>query len=92
MGLLVIADPIIRGDGVRPTIAASAWPRAAEDGPAHLQPARKTCSMSASGPNLALNSRLSNFPEPSAHFPAHVHLDQRELLEILRVDLVEVSG
>jgi hypothetical protein len=33
----------------------------AEDGPAHLQPARKTCSMSASGvPILARNSRLSD--------------------------------
>ena len=35
---------------------------------------------------------IIRFSEPSAHFPAHVHLDQRELLEILRVDLVEVGG
>ena len=34
---------------------------------------------------------IIRFPEPSGHFPAHVHLDQRELLEILFVDLVEVG-
>jgi hypothetical protein len=32
------------------------------------------------------------FPEPSAHFPPHVHLDQRKLLQIPRIDLVEVGG
>ena len=32
-----------------------------------------------------------SFPQPSGHFPAHVHLDQGELLEILLVDLVEVG-
>jgi endoglucanase len=34
---------------------------------------------------------IIRFPEPSGHFPAHVHLDQRELLEVLLVDLVEVG-
>ena len=30
--------------------------------------------------------------EPSANLPAHVHLYQRELFEILRIDVVEVGG
>ena len=30
--------------------------------------------------------------DPSANLPAHVHLYQRELLEILRIHLVEVGG
>ena len=30
--------------------------------------------------------------EPSANLPAEVHLYQRELLKILRIHLVEVSG
>jgi hypothetical protein len=34
---------------------------------------------------------IIRFPEPSGHFPAHVHLDQRELLEIVFVDLMEVG-
>ena len=43
-------------------------------------------------PHPGAEQSIIGFPEPSAHFPAHVHLDQRELLEILRVDLVEVGG
>jgi len=35
---------------------------------------------------------IIRFPEPSANFPAHVHLDQRKLLQILLVDLVEGGG
>jgi hypothetical protein len=35
---------------------------------------------------------IIRFSEPSANFPTHVHLDQRELLHIPRVDLVEVGG
>jgi hypothetical protein len=31
---------------------------------------------------------IIRFPKSAAYFAAHVHLDQRELLEILRVDLV----
>src|SRR6185437_7603507 len=41
-------------------------------------------------PHLSEQPVIS-FPQPSGHFPAHVHLDQGELLEILLVDLVEVS-
>ena len=31
------------------------------------------------------------FPKSSGHFPAHVHLDQRELLNVALVDLIEIS-
>jgi hypothetical protein len=41
-------------------------------------------------PHLSEQPVIS-FPQPSGHLPAHVHLDQGELREILRVDLVEVS-
>ena len=34
---------------------------------------------------------IVSFSQPPGHFPAHVHLDQRELLEILLVDLMEVG-
>src|SRR6476661_963569 len=43
-------------------------------------------------PHRGAQQSIIRFPEPSAHFPAYVHLDQRELLEIVRVDLVEVGG
>jgi hypothetical protein len=43
-------------------------------------------------PKPGAEQSIIRLPEPSAHFPAHVHLDQRELPEILRVDLVEVGG
>jgi len=42
-------------------------------------------------PKPGAEQSIIRLPEPSAHFPAHVHLDQRELLEILLVDLVEVG-
>jgi hypothetical protein len=42
--------------------------------------------------HLGAKQSIIRFPEPPANFPAHVHLDQRKLLEILRVDLVEVGG
>src|SRR5262249_48264197 len=35
---------------------------------------------------------IVRFPKPSGHFPAHIHLDQCELLEIPLVDSVEVGG
>ena len=47
--------------------------------------------MSASGPHRGAEQLIIRFPEPSGHFPAHVHLDQRELLEILLVDLMQVG-
>ena len=43
-------------------------------------------------PHLCEKQSIIRFPEPSAHFSTHVHLDQRELLDVLRVDLVEVGG
>jgi hypothetical protein len=43
-------------------------------------------------PHPGAEQSIIRFPEPSAHFTAHVHLDQRKLLEIPRVDLVEVGG
>jgi hypothetical protein len=42
-------------------------------------------------PKPGAEQLIIRFPEPSGHFPAHVHLDQRELLGILLVDLVEVG-
>ena len=35
---------------------------------------------------------IVRYPEPSADFPAHVHLYQRKLLKISRVHLVKVSS
>jgi hypothetical protein len=43
-------------------------------------------------PHPGAEQSIIRFPEPSANFPAHVHLDQRELLQILLVDPVEVGG
>jgi hypothetical protein len=43
-------------------------------------------------PHRGAQQSIIRFPEPSAHFPAHVHLDQRELLGILAADLVEAGG
>ena len=43
-------------------------------------------------PHPGAQPLIIRFPEPSAHLPAHVHLDQRELLGILRADLVEVAA
>ena len=34
---------------------------------------------------------LIGFPETAANFAAHVHLDQRELLQIPSIDPVEVG-
>jgi hypothetical protein len=42
-------------------------------------------------PHSCAKETIIGIPEPSAHFPPHVHLDQRELLEILRVDSVEIG-
>lgn len=43
-------------------------------------------------PHPGAEQLIIRLPETSAHFPPHVHLDQRELLGILRADLVEVGG
>jgi hypothetical protein len=43
-------------------------------------------------PHSCAKESIIGIPEPSAHFPSHVHLDQRELFEILRADLVEIGG
>ena len=49
--------------------------------------------MSASGvSHPGAEQSIIRFSEPSANFPAHVHLYQRELLKILRIHLVEVGG
>ena len=43
-------------------------------------------------PHRGAQQSIVRFTEASAHFPAHVHLDERELLKIMGVDLVEVGG
>ena len=43
-------------------------------------------------PHCGAQQSIVGFTEAAAHFPAHVHLDERELLGILRADLVEVGG
>ena len=43
-------------------------------------------------PHRGAQQPIVGFTQPPAHFPAHVHLDERELLKIMGVDLVEVGG
>ena len=43
-------------------------------------------------PHLRDEQSTVCFPQPSANFPPHVHLDECKLLQVLRVHLVEVGG
>jgi hypothetical protein len=43
-------------------------------------------------PHTGSEQPIIRFPQPAADFPAHVHLDERKLLKVLRVHPVEVGG
>ena len=86
--LFVVAGPIT---------GAAASSRPSSQAPDHGW--QRTASGIFGGPGKPSHVRIRahtgeqliiRFTEPSGHFPAHVHLDQGELLEIQLVELVEV--